>query len=344
MSCANLAEFPLPSSSNIGWPWTEQTEGLPQRLSDDSELPRISIVTPSYNQGQFIEETIRSVLLQGYPNLEYIIIDGGSTDNSVEIIKKYDKWITYWVSEPDRGQAHGINKGLERATGEILAYLNSDDYYLPGALWKVAEHWSQFPQTDLLHGRCRYVDEQGDKIGEQFGNITRFDEIIDLWDVWWKQRQFVQPEVFWTKRIKDKVGLFREELFYAMDYDYWCRILNAGGIVGTINEELSCFRFASHQKSNHREDVANELLQIVSSLIWDYAIPLPLQRRLYLQSQWLYQSVFLKEVKKSVKNNDSTKVRWLKSLLAVLRYPKIVLSYHFRARIISLIQRIINYF
>lgn len=342
MICANLAEFPSPSSSKMGWPWTEQTEGLPQNMSDGSELPMISIITPSYNQGQFIEETIRSVLLQCYPNLEYIIIDGGSTDNSVEIIKKYDKWITYWVSEPDRGQAHGINKGLERATGEILAYLNSDDYYLPGALWKVAEHWCQFPQTDLIHGRCRYVNEQGDKIGEQFGNITRFDEIIDLWDVWWKQRQFVQPEVFWTKRITDKVGLFREELFYAMDYDYWCRILNGGGIVGTINEELSCFRFASHQKSNHREDVANELLHIVSSFIWDDAIPLPLQRRLYLQSQWLYQSVFLKEVEKSVKSNDSTKVRWLKSSLAVLRYPKILLSYHFRSRIKALLQRLIN--
>ena len=94
--------------------------------------PRISIVTPSFNQGQFIEETIRSILLQGYPNLEYIIIDGGSTDESVEIIKKYEPWLTYWVSEKDRGQAHAINKGLERCTGEILAYINSDDYYYPG--------------------------------------------------------------------------------------------------------------------------------------------------------------------------------------------------------------------
>ena len=100
----------------------------------DANYPRISIVTPSYNQGQFIEQTIRSVLLQNYPNLEYIIIDGGSTDNTVETIEKYEQYITYWVSEPDRGQSHAINKGFARCTGEIMAWLNSDDLYLPSAL------------------------------------------------------------------------------------------------------------------------------------------------------------------------------------------------------------------
>src|SRR5919197_3147394 len=97
-------------------------------------LPRVTIVTPSLNQRQFIEETICSVLDQGYPNLEYIVIDGGSTDGSLEVIARYARWLNYWVSEPDRGQAHAINKGIERATGDILAFLNSDDAYMPGAL------------------------------------------------------------------------------------------------------------------------------------------------------------------------------------------------------------------
>ena len=102
-----------------------------------SSLPKISIITPTYNQGEFIEETIQSVIQQGYPNLEYIIIDGGSTDQTVNIIKQYESYITYWISEPDRGQAHAINKGLMVATGDVLDYINSDDYYLPHTLIKV---------------------------------------------------------------------------------------------------------------------------------------------------------------------------------------------------------------
>jgi glycosyltransferase involved in cell wall biosynthesis len=179
-------------------------------------FPRISIITPSFNQGQFIEQTISSVIDQGYPNLEYIVIDGGSTDGSVETIRKFESGIAYWVSEKDRGQAHAINKGLQRATGDIIAYLNSDDYYLDGALARVADCFSRYPEVDLLHGRCRVVDQDGMKVGERTGSITRYDEILDLWDVWWNRRNFVQPEVFWTKRIGDKIGPFREDLFWVM--------------------------------------------------------------------------------------------------------------------------------
>src|SRR5436190_18724174 len=126
MRTPRLSEIPPPPPGKTGWPWNEETPP-PEIMPDDRALPRVSIITPSFNQGRFIEETIRSVLLQGYPNLEYIIIDGGSTDDSLEIIRKYDPWITLWVSEKDRGQSHAINKGLSKATGEILCWLNSDD-------------------------------------------------------------------------------------------------------------------------------------------------------------------------------------------------------------------------
>lgn len=301
-------------------------------ISTAIDLPRISIVTPSYNQGQFIEETIQSVLSQNYPNLEYIIIDGGSTDNTIDIIKKYESQIAYWVSEPDRGQTHAINKGLSRATGEILAYLNSDDYYLPGTLFKVAEHFRQFPQTDLLHGRCRYVNQQGKKIGAQFGKIKTFEEIIDLWGVWWNRQQFVQPEVFWTKRMGDRVGAFNESLYFVMDYDYWCRILLAGGQVGAIDQELSCFRLTDTQKSNQSDKVADELLALVQPWLWNTDTPIPPQKRWTLQSRWLYQAVFQRQIARSLEAGDSKSARYLKLLQTISQHPKILLAPMFYKR------------
>ncbi len=301
---------------------------------DGVEHPKISIVTPSYNQGKFIEETIQSVLSQNYPNLEYIIIDGGSTDNSVEIIKQYKSQITYWVSEPDRGQTHAINKGIEKATGEILAYLNSDDYYLPGTLHAVAEYFTNHREIDLLHGRCCYVDTYGELIGEQIGSIHTFDEIIDLWGVWWQKRQFVQPEVFWTKRISDRVGLFNESLYFVMDYEYWCRILLTGGKVGTIDRALTCFRFTDTQKSSQSERVADELLQVVRPWLWDRSTPITWQQRLSLQGQWLYQAILMKQIERSVLESDPKLLRWIKSAVTIFQNPQMLLipGFHSRAK------------
>ena len=150
-------------------------------------LPRITVITPSFNQAPYLEQAISSVLDQGYPNLEYIIIDGGSTDGSVDILRKFEGRLAYWVSEKDRGQGHAINKGLQRATGDIIAYLNSDDYYLEGTFARVADYFGCHPDVDLIHGRCRVVDERGAKVGDATGSITRYDEILDLWDVWWDE-------------------------------------------------------------------------------------------------------------------------------------------------------------
>lgn len=138
MRCPTVESLPQPPRGRSGWPWTDQSADVPPTRPDRSPWPRVSIVTPSYCQGAYLEETIRSVLLQGYPDLEYIVIDGGSTDGSVEIIKKYERWISYWISERDGGQADALNKGLRRSTGEIFQFINSDDVVAEGALPAVA--------------------------------------------------------------------------------------------------------------------------------------------------------------------------------------------------------------
>src|SRR5437762_483466 len=153
---ATVEDFPNSAVPKRGWPWMErQTE----MSAPAKQWPRITIVTPSFNQAQFLEETIRSVLLQGYPNLEYIVMDGGSTDGSAEILEKYSPWIDHWVSEKDNGQADAIYRGFERATGEIIGWVNSDDLLLPGALAAHAEYFLRHHQAQLVMGGCLWIDE-----------------------------------------------------------------------------------------------------------------------------------------------------------------------------------------
>jgi glycosyltransferase involved in cell wall biosynthesis len=296
--------------------------------------PSISIITPSFNQAAYIEQTITSVLDQGYPNLEYIVIDGGSSDGSVEIIHKYENRIAFWVSEQDRGQAHAINKGLARATGDIIAYLNSDDYYLDGTLRQVADLFNRRPDLDLFHGRCRVVDQHGAKIGERTGSITRYDEILDLWNVWWRQRNFVQPEVFWTRRIANRVGQFREDLHWVMDYDYWLRILRAGGRVGFIDAELAAFRLQPKQKSTQPELTAAELLQVVRPYILQHD-GLTYSKRLTLTGEWIFHTGFLKEVEESLAQGEGRWRRWARLGAFSLRHPQMLAGRGFRRKLVK---------
>jgi len=213
MRCPTLAELPPPPPDKTGWPWTEETPSLPETMPDGSPWPRISIVTPSYNQGQFIEETIRSVLLQGYPNLEYIIMDGGSTDNSVEIIKKYEPWLAYWVSEKDRGQSHAINKGFEKSTGEIMAWINSDDYYVSGAFTHVASIMHE-TETYWVAGRCYTIKLDGSL---EHGRHKPEEKI----ESWFIDPLYSQPSVFWKRYLWENSNFINETLHCSFDYDLW---------------------------------------------------------------------------------------------------------------------------
>lgn len=273
--------------------------------------PRISIITPTLNQAGFIEQTISSVLGQGYPDLEYIIIDGGSTDGTVDLIRKHERHLAYWISERDAGQSNAINKGLKRATGDIIAYINSDDYYLDDAFKLVADAYCENPDVDLFHGRCRIVDQFGAKVDERIGSIENYNEILDLWDVWWRRRNFVQPEVFWTKRINKKVGAFREDLNLVMDYEYWLRIFAAGGTARFIDAELAAFRLQPNQKSTQPARTAQELIDVVQPYIFGQDDRLTHQRRIALQAKWIYQAKFLSEVQQSL---DRHEPRWQRLL------------------------------
>jgi glycosyltransferase involved in cell wall biosynthesis len=207
-----------------------------------SDWPRISIVTPSFNQAAFIERTIQSVLNQNYPNLEYIIIDGGSTDGSVDIIKKYADKLTYWVSEKDNGQTHAINKGFRRATGDIVAWLNSDDEYCQGALKTAAKAFMADKELDLVFGNSITVDENGNILRDARHTRFTFTALILYGMI------ISQPASFWRRRLFEKYGYLDESLRFAMDYEFFCRI-GAHIKAKHIRKHLAKFRRHSASKT-----------------------------------------------------------------------------------------------
>jgi glycosyltransferase involved in cell wall biosynthesis len=215
-----MAALPAPDGKT-GWPWTNEAADIEPLVG--LAWPRITIVTPSYNQGPFLEETLRSVLLQGYPNLEYFVMDGGSQDDSAAIIQKYAPWLSGWVSEPDSGQSHAIMKGFDRATGTILAWLNSDDLYEPGTLAAIGQHFLDHPATVLTYGDARHVDRDG---------VQRTDRpCARPYDRRWLLEQsnlIPQPSAFFTASAYRKSGGLDEGLHYTMDLDLWLRLGDLG--------------------------------------------------------------------------------------------------------------------
>ncbi|NOW98767.1 glycosyltransferase family 2 protein [Mucilaginibacter sp. SG564] len=201
--------LPQPQSDKTGWPWTEETS--PSVYDERITWPKLTIVTPSYNQGHFLEETIRSVLLQNYPNLEYIVIDGGSTDGSQEILEKYSPWISYWQSKKDEGQSNAINLGFSLASGNYYAWINSDDYYLKNTFHLVAGTFLK-SQTDFIYG---YTFNKKD---DQFELVT----VPPLYDYFLKIPSLPQPACFWKASINQPVW---EEMQCALDYELWLRLV-----------------------------------------------------------------------------------------------------------------------
>ena len=180
--------------------------------------PLVSIITPSFNQARYIEATIQSVLTQDYPNIEYIIVDGGSTDNTVEIIKNHESRIAWWVSEQDKGQTDAINKGFARANGEILAWLNSDDTYELSAINAAVKYLQEHPEVGMVYGDCNFINEDGSVIGK-FGSAQTNQHLLRQGYV-----HIPQQTMFFRADLWKQVGPLDPSFYFAMDYDLWTRI------------------------------------------------------------------------------------------------------------------------
>jgi glycosyltransferase involved in cell wall biosynthesis len=205
--------LPPPLDGKTGWPW----DFKPPKNFKSINLPRITIVTPSYNQASYLEETIRSVLLQDYSNLEYFVIDGGSTDGSVEIIKKYEKWLAGWVSEKDHGQSHAINKGFVMSTGEWLGWLNSDDCYAPSALFNLVS-CGLAEKGNLVVGESIHF---GEKVGKALKWITL--PVAVKPETYARIGMIIQPTAIWKRSIFEACGPLSENLHYAMDWEFFIK-------------------------------------------------------------------------------------------------------------------------
>lgn len=251
------------SASKTDWPWAEESPQLPDNMPGDSidrlrpcsgqagqmaPWPRVSIVTPSYNQAAYIEATIRSVLLQGYPNLEYIVMDGGSTDGSVDIIRKYEPYLAYWTSGSDRGQADALSKGFERATGQILGFVNSDDILLPDALLAVARFLMRHTTVHLVVGKSLLVDSDGRTIMPVMGLPPSFHSLLFS-----GCRGFKQPATFWSREAFFEVGGLDTSFPLTFDFEFFLRLVRKYS-AHRINQYVAAFRIHPQSVTSTKQD------------------------------------------------------------------------------------------
>lgn len=242
------------------FPWGLQilnmSDGIFTKKTEEViQYPRISIVTPSFNQAQFIPYTIESVLSQGYPNLEYIVIDGGSTDGSVEIIKRYAHQLSYWVSEPDKGHADAIHKGFQKSTGYILGFLNSDDILARGALYRVADYFMNNQFLDVLVGAGGMIDSDGNFLHGTYPIGWNLYTVLSL------HSRFMQPAVFYTKRAYEKVGGLNTDFKFSLDFDLFARFTEAKLPYQIIYDRLALTRLHPLTKTTNWQHIAKKEIE-----------------------------------------------------------------------------------
>lgn len=245
-----LHELPAPPPDRRGWPWTEEPPELPPAPPGGAPWPKITVVTPSFNQIAYLEETLRSVLLQGYPNLEYIVMDGGSDDGSVALIERYAPWLSHWQSRPDGGQSAAIADGFALASGDLLAWLNSDDRYRPGALARVGRYFARQQRVSFLCGDVNHVEQSGRLIKRHYIAPPSFFITANA-----GFHNMVQPGCFWRRDAYERAGGLDRSLRFCMDRDLFLRLLRVGPARRLPGAPLADFRHHSEAKSSTILDV-----------------------------------------------------------------------------------------
>jgi Glycosyl transferase family 2 len=252
MRCPTLTELPSPAAGRTGWPWTEESAQLGE--TSPGGWPSITVVVPSYQQGSFLEETLRSVLLQGYPDLELLVMDAGSTDGTVEVIKRYEKWISGWVSEKDGGQSAAINKGWRRSRGELLTWLNSDDLLMPGWAAVAAGSLVADETLDLAFCDVQVIDADSRPQWIYRGELPSLEQMVIYWKTTFAQQGFLM-----RRRLLEECGYLDESLHFTMDTEYWLRLLVAKRKYHRLPQTLGAFRIhdAAKTTTQHHVHVAN---------------------------------------------------------------------------------------
>jgi glycosyltransferase involved in cell wall biosynthesis len=242
-------DLPAAPAGRSGWPWTTGATAAPETAPGGKPWPRISIVTPSFNQGRFLEETIRSVLLQNYPNLEYLVIDGGSRDETGQVLARYGVFLAQVISEPDRGQSHALNKGLARAGGELLGWQNSDDFYAPGAFHRAAAAWLERGRPEAVYGQLHLVDEHSRLTGAYPTGA------VDPHRMFPWANMFNQS-MFFSRRLLEDAYPVDEDFHHCMDYELFWRLILKGFRLEYVPEIDGFFRLHEQAKGSTRQEVA----------------------------------------------------------------------------------------